>query len=212
MSDRNRQGSKNNTAGVAPRRSARGLVRRAGFALNVAGLALALLALVVGCESTTERSDNRCGPDFEGAVCGENRCCSTSGWCGGQNESHCGSANGFDGAYDGPVVDTSTARSFRESAEIICSKMSRAASALQCTQPQGEQTCLNQYLGQAGQPGVSACLAEFSALADCFNGTSNSEWECSSFGGEPPRLSDGPSHACSTGPFADFADCVDRNE
>ena len=49
-----------------------------------------------------ERSDARCGPEWDNAVCNPDRCCSTNGWCGGEGESHCSTDNGFDGAFDGP--------------------------------------------------------------------------------------------------------------
>ena len=51
--------------------------------------------------AATERPDHRCGPGFDNARCAPGRCCSTSGWCGGPQESHCGADRGFSGQFDG---------------------------------------------------------------------------------------------------------------
>lgn len=52
--------------------------------------------------TSTERSDYRCGPSFEGARCGPGRCCSFAEWCGNRDEPHCNESRGFEGMYDGP--------------------------------------------------------------------------------------------------------------
>lgn len=49
-----------------------------------------------------ERPDHRCGPEFGGARCGPNRCCSMFAWCGSPGEDHCAGARGFSGEFDGP--------------------------------------------------------------------------------------------------------------
>jgi len=49
----------------------------------------------------TERPDHRCGPSFANASCAPGRCCSTHGWCGGPQETHCSTDRGFNGQFDG---------------------------------------------------------------------------------------------------------------
>lgn len=40
-----------------------------------------------------ERSDHRCGPQYDNAKCGTDRCCSSFGWCG-KTKKHCEKSEG----------------------------------------------------------------------------------------------------------------------
>ena len=51
-----------------------------------------------------QRADHRCGPRYGNAKCGWNRCCSSTGWCGGLKQPHCKSLRGYGGKFDGKRV------------------------------------------------------------------------------------------------------------
>ena len=79
-----------------------------------------------------EREDHRCGPDFEDGACDPNRCCSSAGYCGGLDETHCTSTRGFDGAYDGDIVERSDHRCGPDFEDGICDPNRCCSSAGYC--------------------------------------------------------------------------------
>ena len=66
----------------------------------IIAISLCLVYLYMN-SAPVERSDHRCGPQFENAKCGPYRCCSTSGWCGSPGEDHCKKSMN-DSRYNGP--------------------------------------------------------------------------------------------------------------
>lgn len=70
--------------------------------------------------AVVERDDAHCGPRYEYAVCNPNRCCSSSDFCGDLDETHCAAARGYDGAFDGPILEGDDARCGPNHNNAVC--------------------------------------------------------------------------------------------
>ncbi|TNF38420.1 MAG: hypothetical protein EP329_00485 [Deltaproteobacteria bacterium] len=159
-------------------------------ALGLAAM-LAAPAVVGACDTggvtqgTDDRADHRCGPDFEDAACGTNRCCSSSDYCGGPTEPHCNALNGYGGAYDGPIQRSS---STSIDCAAFCGHQASVVAELGCANARSESDCLTACQATASNPAIESCKSELAADIACESQAPVSEYSCSDTEGEAPTL------------------------
>lgn len=168
------------------------------LALTSLGFAAALAVPAVGaCDSGSgvadQRADHRCGPEFEEAVCGTDRCCSSAGFCGDENQPHCNSLHGFGGAYDGPTGGSS---SVSVDCTAFCSHQASVVAELGCTDARSEAACLTACQATASNPAIEPCKSQLAADLACEAKAPTSEYSCSSSPGEAPTLDVGAGSSC----------------
>lgn len=192
--------------------SARSLPRALGAATLAFAFAAAL-PMMTACEEDgvvegpDENAEHRCGPDFAEAKCGQNRCCSSSAFCGSLDQPHCGAQNGFAGAYDGARVVSSSGS---VDCAGLCSRQAAVMTELECTQGRSEADCLTQCEAAASDPAASQCKAELIIQTDCAANAPTSDYSCPSEAGEAPSLSIDPGAACKE-EVGDLLDCLFAN-
>lgn len=176
----------------------------------VAFALLALAALPTGCdegvtEGADQRADHRCGPNFEDAVCGANRCCSASDFCGSLDQTHCGAANGYGGAYDGPRTPTGGGGTV--DCAGLCTRQTAVVAELGCTDARTESECLTACNAAASDPAAEPCKAEQVAQVACVAAAPTADFSCPTEPGEAPSLDIGEGSACGDEVGA-FISCV----